>query len=99
MKYLDTVTEGIDRIKEARENINKLVIYVLLAFVGFMSVSLVLYIVDMKASAIWMGLFAICYLMLMIGLVVKREIYSLAIILKQKEEHKCCTTSKDTCHH
>jgi len=83
MKYLDTVTESTDRLKEARNNINKGILFLLFAFV----ISFILGVFSIFFSYSFSLLCytgAICYLVLMIGLILKREIYSLAILIKEK---------------
>lgn len=86
MKFLDTAVEDVDRIKKGRNNIN---IGITLLFVGFIIygiISLGLYAFEYKASAIFMMLFCVMDLILISALIVKREIYSLAILIKEKKD-------------
>lgn len=86
MKFLDTVVEDVDRIKKGRSNIN---IGITLLFVGFIIYSiifLVFYGFGYKASAIFLMLFCVMDLILIFALIIKREIYSIAILIKEKKE-------------
>ena len=84
MKYLDTVTESVERIKEGRNNINKGITFIFIIWILFFIITFLVFIVDID-YAIWLSTFVILYLILLISLVIKREIYSIAILLKEKE--------------
>jgi len=86
MKYLDTVTENIDRVKKGRENINKGLVFIMLGWIVYIVLSLILYLTQLYFSAIWIAVLGISFLILTVGIVVKREIYSLAILVKNMEE-------------
>ena len=82
MKYLDTVYEKKERINKARENLN---IVILLVFIGF-AVSGLIGFGFVRINYLITGLYfectAVMYLVLGVGLIIKREIFSIAIILK-----------------
>lgn len=84
MKYLDTTIENVDRIKKARVNINKAVIFCIFLYIIFYSVGLYIYSIEYIVSGLYFFILSIGTLILFVGLVVKREIYSLAIIMKEK---------------
>lgn len=85
MKFLDTVTENIDRIDEARNNLNKGINFLFIGFCIFGFISLFFYLFDYKVTAIYLMILNSMYLLLIVGLMIKREIFSLAIILKEKK--------------
>lgn len=85
MKYLDTVTEDVDRIEEARKNIWKGILFLFAGFCILGFISLFFYLIEYKLTAILMMIISGMYLTLMIGLMVKREIYSLTILIKEKK--------------
>ena len=82
MKYLDTVVESTDRIKKARENINKTIILLFIGFVFTGFIGFVFYLWGYVITGIYFECMAILYMLLIVGLVVKREIFSLAVIMK-----------------
>lgn len=84
MKYLDIVIEDVERIKKGRETINKSIPIVLILWIVFSVFSIVFYLLNLKVSAIWIGVLAISYFILEVGLIIKREIYSIMIFLKEK---------------
>lgn len=85
MKYLDTSFENIERIKEARVNINKgiMLLSCLYGISGIFSLGLFLF--GYKTSGIFMLLFCVMYIILIGALVIKRELFSIAILIKEKE--------------
>jgi len=85
-EFLDTTIEDVERIKKGRANINKTTTFTTVMFVFFLILGVFFYQVNYFFSAIYSMTFAIVLLFLDTALVLKREIFSLAIILKEKEE-------------
>lgn len=86
MKYLDMVVEDVDRIDTGRLNLNRTIYFLFGCWLFFMCFSMILYLINYFFSAIFMSMFAVSYLILISALVVKREIYSLAILIKKSKE-------------
>ena len=89
MKYIDTSTAPIERLKQARENINIGTIILIIAsflLIWLGALSPLLFSSNIK---IYITLFcyvsAIGYLMLVVGLILKRELYSIVILIKEKK--------------
>jgi len=82
MKYIDTTVESVDRLKEARENINKGIIVLLIVFASIGILGAVFFAFEYTATGIMFLISSSMYLCLLVGLIIKREIYSLAIIMK-----------------
>ena len=85
MKYLDTVVEDTDRIKKGRKNINIGITLLLICFTITSLLSFCLYYIGFIITGIYFIALAVCYFILMASLIIKREIYSIAIILKEKK--------------
>jgi len=79
--YLDIAKEDPERIKKGRKNVERTATLSLMMF----GISLILIGVT---NTIIFGHLSIIFLIMMIGLIIKREIYSIAIILKEKELEK-----------
>jgi len=86
LKYIDTVVESSERLRKARENINTGALIILIFFIILdMSSSLCVLFDYMLLAFLLLG-YAIMYLLLFMGLVLKREIYSLSIFIKDNIE-------------
>ena len=83
--YLDTAEESINRIKEGRRNLNSgvLVTFGLFLFMVFLTVVTIL--TGSFFSVFINGIILILTLSLYIGMVIKRELYSIAILMKEKK--------------
>lgn len=85
MKFLDTATEEVVRIKEGRRNIN---IGITIIFFAFLTSATLLFLSlfyqIVFTFMFFSGVLCILSLILMGVLVLKREIYSLAVLLKEK---------------
>lgn len=84
MEYLDTAKEDIVRIRKGRKNIQRGISFL------FLMIFVVLFIIiigTLVISFLFLLLFTVLFvalIVLLIGLVVKREIYSLMIFLKEE---------------
>lgn len=86
-KWIDTTTESIERLKEARENLSRGVRWLLgssmlLLFVGWILCVTHIYVIGLGVGVL---MFGIAYLIVGLASVIKREIFSLAIILREKK--------------
>lgn len=85
MKYLDTVIESKERLDKARNNLN---IGIILLFIGFTITGFAgigLYLVGYIVSGLYLMILSAMYLMLIVSFIIKREIYSLAILIKEEK--------------
>lgn len=80
MKYLDIVVEDVERINEGRRNINTGATVIFLTFI--FSIFVFYFINDI----LFFGVISILCLVILCGLMIKREIYSLAILIKKQQE-------------
>jgi len=85
MKFLDTSIENVERIKEGRDSINMGILGLIIIWICFSVFSLILYFIGYYFSAIWFGVFCVEYIVLIGWLVLKRESYSLAILIKEEK--------------
>ena len=83
--YKDTVVETVESIKKSRNNINLTAFLLLIPYAFFYSMGSVLYLFGYNITGIYFFILAVCFLILMIGLVVKREMYSIMIYLKEEK--------------
>ena len=86
MKYIDTVTEGVERLKDARKNMNKGVILLFISWIFVMIFSIFLFFIKWKVSATWFAALSVGYLVMIFGLIIKREIFSMMIYLKEEKQ-------------
>ena len=86
LKYLDIVVESSERLRKARENINTGVLMILICFIIFGIASSFCVLFDYMLLAFLLLGYAVMYLLLLMGLVLKREIYSLSIFIKDNIE-------------
>jgi len=86
INFLDTTIATSYRLREARENINNIALFNLIMFMIFFP----FFPVCMLFNQIILGFvffgFSIMYLVLLVALVIKREIYSLVIFIKDNIE-------------
>ena len=81
--YLDTALEDTERIKKARSNINKwAVISVIIFFIVFIF-GYFLYSIGLKVTGLMFVIISLIYLILSGELVIKRELFSIAILIKE----------------
>ena len=88
MKYLDTSIEDVDRIKEARNNINKGTILTLLFSFIILLLGVAFMFYDEYSLGISFLVIAVFYFIMAIGLILKREIFSMMIFLRTVQEEK-----------
>jgi len=81
--YLDTNMESVFRIREARKHINTALFIIALIFTGIFLVGILSFTINNYITGIYALLLSCINGMLMVGLMVKREIYSIALILKE----------------
>lgn len=77
MKYIDTSIENIDRLKKAREHINTGATFI--SFCSFIC----LFLGFFKTLFFYCSIF---FIVLCVGLMVKREIFSIMIYLKEVDK-------------
>jgi len=75
----------VERVREGRKNINKGISLVFLAFIIFMSLTTLLYFLNVFIHSFYFGMISCMYLILLVALLLKRETYSVMIYLKDKE--------------
>lgn len=85
MKYIDTVIEDSERLKKARKSINYGVDLTLIGFTSFAVISMFFLLINYPVTATFVAVLSISYLILMVGLIIKREIFSVMIYLKEKK--------------
>ena len=83
--YLDTVKENAERIRKARNKINNTAIAMLLGFAFLTLTGLYAHYKIIWGYDIFLFA-AVIYLILGVGLIIKREIYSVMIFLKEGRE-------------
>ena len=86
MEFIDTATEDVERIKKARENISKGATLMLIPFGIMAFTGLGLYFVGYIVTGLYFMASSLCYTVLIVGLIIKREIFSLAILIKEEQE-------------
>ncbi|MBD3263642.1 MAG: hypothetical protein GF375_00890 [Candidatus Omnitrophica bacterium] len=82
-KYLDLTKEDTKRIKEARANINKWAVISFIIFGIVFAFGYVLYFLDYNVTGLMFIIISLIYLILSGELVLKREIFSIALMLKE----------------
>jgi len=86
LKYLDTVTENIERIEKARIHLNEGIVLSLIGFGLINIVGLIIYIYGYPITSIIFFVFGFIYFLMMIAMVIKREIFSMMIFFKKQGE-------------
>ena len=86
LNYLDTTIESIERLKEARENINKAIFIDFIVFVFSFFFSFFLFFIVNQMIGIYFVVLSAMYVITIIGLILKREIYGIMIYLKAYED-------------
>lgn len=83
--YTDTVTTSAKVLRDKRKRINKTAFYGIVMFfvVAFESVGL--YLLGLKVTSLFIGVFSLSLVVIFVGLIVKRELYSIMIFLKEKK--------------
>ena len=87
-KYLDTSVENINRIKEARNNVNKIAVFSLIAYIICYSIACIFYLAGINVGSILIMTCGLIFILLSVGLIIKREIYSIMIFLRSNYENK-----------
>jgi hypothetical protein len=86
LDYIDTTNEDINRLKEARKNIHiGTLLLGLLVILSLIFFEYFLFIGEWHYMDFF-SFMAIIYLVLMVGLIIKREIFSIMIFLRTKEK-------------
>ena len=88
LKYLDTCVVDIDRLKKARSNINKGTTLTFIFSILILVMGATFMFFDELSLGITLLVLASFYLIMAIGLVIKREIFSIMIFLRTKQEVK-----------
>lgn len=88
IKFKDTVKADVADLKVARENLHKGIILLLFAWIMILCLALCFYFIQHKVTALMFLGCSILYLIIVVALIIKREIYSVMIYLKQKEKHE-----------
>ena len=85
MKFLDTSIESCERLDEARKHLNWGFITMFISFILCGLFAFYLYRAGWVVTGLYFFGFCIMDLVLITGLVLKREIYSLAILIKKED--------------
>jgi hypothetical protein len=83
--YKDTVVEDVESIKESRSNINKGACLTVIPYAIFFFMGVILHMMGYIVTGIYFIIIAVAFLILMMGLVLKREMYSIMIYLKEEK--------------
>jgi len=84
-EFTDTVKADASELILKRERIHYGAIFLLVAWAFITFIALVMWGVGYRATALLVETLALVYVFLCIGLIIKREIYSMMIYLKEKE--------------
>ena len=85
MKFLDTSIESCERLDEARKHLNWCVILMVFSFIFCWCISYYLYSIGWIVTGLYFMLFSLIDIVLLCVSVLKREIFSLAILIKKED--------------
>jgi hypothetical protein len=83
--YKDTVVETVESLKKSRNNINLTAFLLLIPYAFFYGMGSVLYLFEYNITGIYFFILSIGFLIIMVGVVLKREMYSIMIYLKEEK--------------
>jgi len=86
LKYLDTVEENVERLRKARDNMNLSIILMGVTAVFMFCIGLYLYLELLLITGIYFFIMGMMDIILLVGIVLKRETYSLVILIKESME-------------
>lgn len=86
LTYLDTVVETKERLTLARQNINIFAIVMAVSYVIYTIVGLLVFLSGSVSLGTFVLVYSVFFLVLFVAFVIKREIYSLAILIKKQRE-------------
>ena len=86
LTYLDTVVETKERLTLARQNINIFAIVMAVSYVIYTIVGLLVFLSGSASLGTFVLVYSVFFLVLFVAFVIKREIYSLAILIKKQQE-------------
>jgi hypothetical protein len=83
--YKDTVVETVESIRNSRKNINILACLLIIPYAFFAFIGLGFYLIGYIVTGLYMFAGALGFLILLGCLIIKREIYSIMIYLKENK--------------
>jgi len=83
--YKDTVVETVESLKKSRNNINILACLLITPYAFFAFIGLGFYLIGYIVTGLYMFAGALGFLILLGCLIIKREIYSIMIYLKEEK--------------